>query len=158
MANCLEEEVVSLLQKNNFTISFAESCTGGLLASTIINVPGASSVINESHITYSNEAKTKYLHVSEQLLTSYGAVSKEVAKQMSLGLKELSHADINVGVTGLAGPDGGTKTKPVGLVYIACCSKENIVVKEFRFGNQSRQDIRKNSVKEALKIIKEVLQ
>lgn len=125
--DAMENIVVSLLNKHKLTISFAESCTCGLLASKIGNVPGASSVFNESYVTYANDAKIKLLGVKEKTLQSCGAVSEETAKEMAEGLHKTSGADICVSVTGIAGPDGGTDEKPVGLVYIGI-NFENITV------------------------------
>ncbi len=126
----MEYELVKLLKTKGYTISFAESCTCGLLASKIGNVPGASSVFNESYVTYANSSKIKILGVKEDTLNKYGAVSFQTALEMSEGVKRISVADIGIGVTGIAGPDGGTCDKPVGLVYISICThKEHIYEK-----------------------------
>ncbi|MBO5098553.1 MAG: CinA family protein [Clostridia bacterium] len=119
MYDVIEYNVVELLKKYNLTISFAESCTCGLLASKIGNVPGASSVFNESYVTYANKSKTKILGVKEKTLQLFGAVSEETAKEMAEGLQRVTGADVSIAVTGIAGPDGGTKEKPVGLVFVA---------------------------------------
>ena len=115
----LEQAVVRLLKKYELTVTTAESCTGGLLAGRIINVPGASEVYNEGFITYSNKAKRKYLDVSKSTLKKYGAVSEQTAREMATGGVFATDSDACVAVTGLAGPDGGSEEKPVGLVYIA---------------------------------------
>lgn len=110
---------VEFIIANNLTISFAESCTAGLACSMIATVPGSSAVLNESLVTYSNEAKNKYLNVSWDILNNYGAVSKECAIAMAKGLKDQTNSDLNISITGIAGPDGGTKEKPVGLVHFS---------------------------------------
>ncbi len=115
----MEKTVIDLLKKYNLSISFAESCTCGLLASKIGNVPGASSVFNESYVTYANSSKMKILGVKDTTLQNHGAVSEVTAKEMAEGLHKISGSDISVSITGIAGPDGGTEEKPVGLVYIA---------------------------------------
>lgn len=115
----LEEHLVNRLNKLRFKISFAESCTGGMLASRIVNVSGASKVFDESLVTYSDDAKNKYLQVDRKTLKTYGAVSEEVVIEMVEGLKKLTGSDVCVAVSGIAGPTGGTKTKPVGLVHYA---------------------------------------
>ncbi|MCR5082861.1 MAG: competence/damage-inducible protein A [Parasporobacterium sp.] len=149
----LEAAVVKLLKANKLHIACAESCTGGMLASTIINVPGSSDIINESFVTYSNEAKEKRLGVSHDVLEKCGAVSEEVASKMAEGVALVSAADIGIGITGIAGPDGGTKDKPVGLVYIGLYYKGNTVVKKLtRKGN--RLTIRQGTVMTALDMIR----
>ncbi len=148
----LEEQVVGLLLENKLTISFAESCTGGLLAGQIVNVPGVSTVFSEGYVTYSNNSKNKNLHVPMDLLDKFGAVSQEVASAMAEGVKNVSGADIGVSTTGLAGPDGGSKDKPVGLVYIACATKRSTVVKKLLLEGD-RMSIRSQSVKKALELI-----
>lgn len=115
----IEEVLVKALKARNYTISFAESCTGGMLASRIINVPGASRVIGESLVTYSNDAKIKYLNVNEDTINHYGVVSDQVVIEMVDGLKKKSKANIAVSVSGIAGPTGGSVAKPVGLVHYA---------------------------------------
>jgi nicotinamide-nucleotide amidase len=149
----LEEVVVQLLEEKKLTLATAESCTGGLVAGRIINVPGASCVFNEGFITYSNEAKMKYLGVSEQILKQYGAVSEQTAYEMANGTAAATGADLTLAVTGLAGPDGETERKPVGLVYISCCVKGEIIVKEYHMkGN--REKIREQSVVYALDLLR----
>ena len=112
-------DFVAFIIANNITISFAESCTAGLACSMIASIPGASSILNESLVTYSNEAKHKYLNVSWDILNNQGAVSKECAVAMAKGLQQQTNSDLNISITGIAGPDGGTKEKPVGLVYFS---------------------------------------
>lgn len=149
----LEEAIFQLLKKYRLTLSTAESCTGGLLSGRLVNVPGISSYFKEGYVTYSNEAKEKLLGVSHQTLETFGAVSRETAAQMASGCMKAAGADIGIGITGVAGPDGGTKEKPVGLVYIGCCLKGKLTVKEFLFhGNRSR--VRESSVAQALTLLR----
>ena len=148
----MEKTVIELLKKHNLKISFAESCTCGLLASKIGNVPGASSVFDESYITYANEAKSKILSVKETTLQNYGAVSKETAEEMVKGLYSVTKANICISVTGIAGPDGGTPEKPVGLVYIAVLFNGEICVHEMNYSGE-RQFIRESVCDDALKFI-----
>ena len=152
----LEMAVVRLLTKYELTLTTAESCTGGLLAGRIVNVPGVSEVFKEGFVTYSNKAKRKYLDVSKSTLKKYGAVSEETAREMAAGGVFASDADICVAVTGIAGPDGGTEEKPVGLVYIAIYMKEKITVREYHFrGNRER--IREQAVVRALDLVRRTI-
>jgi len=141
----LEAVVAKLLRQKNLTVATAESCTGGLLSGRLVNVPGVSGLFNEGFITYSNEAKMKYLGVKEETLRKYGAVSEQTAREMALGAAAASGASAAIAVTGIAGPEGGTQEKPVGLVYIGCLVGSEVTVREFRLkGN--RQKIRELSV------------
>lgn len=152
-AETLEEAVVKLLKKQKLTVTTAESCTGGLVAGRLINVPGASDVFNEGFITYSNDAKIKYLNVKKETLQEFGAVSTNTAKEMAEGVVRATNSDTAIAITGLAGPDGGTDEKPVGLVYIACFVKNKTTVKEYHFkGN--RQKIREYTVVNALDLLR----
>lgn len=152
----LEEVVVKMLKQKKETIAAAESCTGGLLAARLINVPGASNVLNESFITYSNEAKMKYLSVKEETLKEHGAVSEETARELAEGVLKTSGADIGIGITGLAGPGGETGTKKPGLVYIGVCRGGHTEVKKYDLkGN--REKIREVSVCRALTMIRKAL-
>lgn len=152
----LEEHVVRLLKKKDCKIAAAESCTGGLLAGRIINVPGTSDVMDTSMVTYSNKSKSKILGVKKTTLKEFGAVSKETAKEMAKGIAKLAKADVGIAVTGIAGPDGGTKKKPVGLVYIACSYKDKVRVVEYNFpGNRER--VRERSVINALDLVRRCL-
>ena len=153
----LEEEIVKKLLEKQYTVTTAESCTGGLLAGRILNVPGASSVYNEGHITYSNEAKERLLGVSHETLVRYGAVSRQTAEEMARGAARAAKAEIGLSTTGIAGPGGGTKEKPVGLVYIGCCVGEEIRVKECRFSG-TRLENRLQTVETALQLAVEMLQ
>lgn len=149
----LEDVVVSLLEKYNLKLTTAESCTGGLLSGRIINVPGASSVFDEGFITYSNDAKEKYLGVDRETLDKYGAVSKETAIMMAEGAAMSTGKDAGLAITGIAGPDGGTLKKPVGLVYIACYLRGKVLVEKFNF-NGDRQTIRERAVIHALNMLR----
>lgn len=149
----MEEAVVRLLTKYELTVTTAESCTGGMVAAKIVNVPGASEVFNEGFITYSNKAKRKILDVSKNTLKKYGAVSEETAREMALGGVFAADTDACVAVTGIAGPDGGTEEKPVGLVYLACCLKNEVTVEECHF-HGTRTEIREQSATAALDLLR----
>ena len=149
----IEERIVDLLKMNGLTVSTAESCTGGLVAGRIINAPGASNVYSEGFVTYSNEAKHRYLKVKTSTLKKHGAVSKQCAAQMAEGLAKTTGADVCVATTGIAGPGGGTDKKPVGLVYIACHVRGFTKVKKCLFDGD-RMQVREQSVGAALKLIK----
>lgn len=152
----LEKAVVDLLLANKLTISTVESCTGGLLAARLINVPGVSEVFKSGYITYSNKAKRRLLGIKKSLLLKHGAVSKEVAREMVKGAALVSKADVTVSVTGIAGPDGGSEEKPIGLVYIGCDVCGRITIKEYHFSGD-RAKIRENSVSAALSLMRECI-
>ena len=152
----LEDVVVKLLKNRGLTMSTAESCSGGLLAARIINVAGASEVFEQGMVTYSNNAKRRLLGIKKGTLKKHGAVSPETAKEMAKGGAKAAKADVCVGITGIAGPGGGTKKKPVGLVYIACCIKGKVTVKEYHFTGH-RAKIRYNTVISALTLMRECL-
>lgn len=137
----LNEAVAELLKKNKKTVSFAESCTGGLAAKMITDVSGASDIFNESYITYANKSKERILGVKHETIEKFGVVSEQVAREMAEGVRLLSGSDIGVGITGIAGPHGGTDKKPVGLVWFSVCTKDKTLVKELRL-NGSRDRIR----------------
>lgn len=149
----LEKAVVDLLLANDLTVSTIESCTGGLLAGRLINIPGVSEVFKSGYITYSNKAKRKVVGVKKSTLHKYSAVSEQVAYEMATGSAILTKADVTVSVTGIAGPDGGTQEKPVGLVYIGCCVRGKTVVKEYHFSG-SREKIREGAVSAALTLMR----
>lgn len=152
-AEALEDTVVKLLKKYDLSLATAESCTGGLFTGRIVNVAGASDVLKEGFITYSNKAKKKNLDVSKNTLKKHGAVSEQCAKEMAKGAAINTGSDVAVAITGIAGPDGGTDEKPVGLVYIACFANEKVTVKVFNFkGN--RQKIREGAVIYALDLLR----
>lgn len=149
----LEQHVIGLLKRKKMTVAAAESCTGGMFASTLINVPGTSDVLNESYITYSNEAKHRILGVKNKTLRNEGAVSEKCAEEMARGAARAAGARAAVSITGIAGPDGGTKEKPVGLVYIGCCIDGRTWVKCYHM-NGDRQKIREVTVKRALDMLR----
>lgn len=152
----LEEQVVWLLQKNNMTVSTAESCTGGLIAGAIVNAAGASEVLNEGYITYANEAKERLVGVKHATLEKYGAVSEETAREMALGAAKAAGSNVGLSSTGIAGPGGGTKEKPVGLVYIGCSVNGMVQVRELHF-HGNRMENRLHTVEAALKLAAEML-
>lgn len=147
----LEEQLVNELAKRKLTITTAESCTGGMIAGTVINVAGASDVLNEGYITYSNEAKERLAGVRHETLEKYGAVSEETAGEMAEGAAKAAGADVGLSSTGIAGPGGGTKEKPVGLVYIGCyiCGKTSVMKCRF---TGSRMENRMDTVEKALEM------
>ena len=152
--NCIEEAVVAMLKEHHLKVATAESCTGGLIAKRITDVPGASEVFECGIISYANEIKHKVLDVSEDDLNKYGAVSEPVAKQMAQGALKVSGADIAVSVTGIAGPDSDSTDKPVGLVYIGLADKENVWFREIRTSRRDRSYNRYVSASNALNMIR----
>ena len=152
----LEQAVVDLLLANKLTVTTAESCTGGLLAAKLTGVPGVSEVFKSGQVTYSNKAKHRLLGVKKHSLGKHGAVSENVAKEMAKGAAVSSRADVAVAITGIAGPDGGSPEKPVGLVYIACSVCGKVKVKEYNFtGNRNK--IRESSVIAALTFMRQCI-
>ncbi|HIY19812.1 MAG TPA: competence/damage-inducible protein A [Candidatus Blautia avistercoris] len=152
----LEEAVVELLRDQNLTLSLAESCTGGAVAARIVNVPGASEVFLNGYVTYSNKAKRKSLLVKKSTLKKEGAVSEKCAKEMAKGGCMAGKTDLCLSVTGLAGPEGGTKETPVGTVYMGCCYRGKTTVQKFFFtGNRMR--IREQAVTSALVMLRECI-
>lgn len=149
----LEQAVVELLSAKGYTVTCAESCTGGLLSGRLINVPGVSDVYKAGFVTYSDNAKHQLIGVRKSTLRKYGAVSPYTAREMALGAARAAGADVAVAVTGIAGPDGGTPKKPVGLVYIGCCVKGKVTVKKYQFsGNRSK--VRESTVATALSLLR----
>ncbi len=148
----LEKEVGELLNKQNFTLATAESCTGGLIAHRLTNVPGSSIYFECGVVTYSNESKIELLNVHLESIERFGAVSAEVAEAMAKGVRDLAKTTLGLGVTGIAGPSGSTSEKPVGLVYIGLAKPENVEVHEHRFTG-TRLEIKKQSAETALGII-----
>ena len=126
-------EIINTLKERNQTISFAESCTGGRIASEFTAISGVSAVLNGSCVTYSNEIKSKWLGVSEETLIKYGAVSKECVEEMLKGIAKLANADYTIAVSGIAGPTGGTPEKPVGTVYLGILNKNSIIIEHHLF-------------------------
>ncbi len=150
----LEKAVIDILKAYKMTLTCTESCTGGMLSARLVNVPGASEVYKSGLITYSNKAKRKLLGVKRGVLEKYGAVSARTAEEMAKGAAALSKSDVTVSITGIAGPDGGTKEKPVGLVYIGCNVKGKVTVKEYHFSG-SRMKVRESSVSAALTLLRD---
>ena len=147
------KSLVRFLTKKKLKISFVESCTGGLLASTITSISGASKVFNLGLVTYSNQAKIKVLKVNKNIIKKYGAVSHKCCLAMVQNLSKISKANINVSITGIAGPKGGTKQKPVGLVYIGVKKGNKIWINKCLFKSKKRSKIQKATVKKALNLI-----
>ena len=153
----LPSKLVKKLIKRKLKISFAESCTGGLLSSTITSIHGSSKIFNLGLITYSNKAKINILKVPKKIIDKYGAVSKECCLSMVKNLSKISKANISLSITGIAGPSGGTKFKPVGLVYIGIKKGNKIIIKENLLKSQNRISIQKASVIASLKIINKII-
>ena len=149
--------LIKKLIKKKLKISFAESCTGGMLASTITSISGASKVFNLGLITYSNEAKIKNLKINKNIIKKFGAVSAECCKAMVVNLSKISKANINVSITGIAGPSGGTKKKPVGLVYIGIKRGNKIIIIKNIFKSKRRISIQKATVNKAIKAINSII-
>lgn len=136
-------------------ITTAESCTGGLITGALTEIAGASACIGSGYVTYSNEAKMKNLGVQDETLANFGAVSEEVAGEMAIGALQAANANLAIAVTGIAGPDGGTADKPVGLVYIAISTREQLdkpIIKKYQFGDLGRSEVRRVTVLAALKL------
>lgn len=147
-------DLLDICKRKNLLVATAESCTAGLVAGTLTEVPGTSSILDRGFITYSNEAKHEMLGVSRELLTQHGAVSREVAEAMARGVLGHSRVHLAVSVTGIAGPDGGTPTKPVGLVHFAAASRAGrLSHAEKRFGAVGRAEVRKLSVLQAFRML-----
>ena len=149
----LTQKIVKLLSKKKLKISFAESCTGGLLSSEITSISGSSKVFTLGLVTYSNQAKINILKVPKKIIMKNGAVSYETCLSMVKKLNKISKTNISVSITGVAGPNGGTKQKPVGLVYIGIKKANKTLVKKFLFKNKKRNSIQKATVNKALNLI-----
>ena len=149
----LSQKLVKLLCAKRLKISFAESCTGGLLSSSITSISGSSKVFTLGLVTYSNQAKINILKVPKKLIIKHGAVSYETCMYMVKNLNKISKTNISVSITGIAGPKGGTKEKPVGLVYIGIKKANKSLVKKFLFKNKKRSSIQRATVNKALNLI-----
>ena len=149
----LSQRVNKLLIKKRLKISFAESCTGGLLSSSITSISGSSKVFTLGLVTYSNQAKTNFLKVPKKIITKHGAVSYETCLSMVKNLNKISKTNISISITGIAGPKGGTKKKPVGLVYIGIKKNNKTLVKKYLFNNKKRSSIQRATVNKALNLI-----
>jgi nicotinamide-nucleotide amidase len=149
--------VLDACRAQNLKLAVAESCTGGLLAAALTEIPGSSDVLDRGFVTYSNAAKQAMLGVPASVLETKGAVSKEAAEAMATGAQERSGADVTAAVTGIAGPGGGTAQKPVGLVYFAAARRGGpLLSREQRYGDLGRAEIRRRSVLEALAMLEEL--
>lgn len=148
------EKLHKKLIKKNITLSAAESCTGGLLSSKFTRLSGSSKYFQMGLVTYSNKAKIKILKVNKKIINKYGSVSPECCKAMVQGLSRISKSKINISITGIAGPNGGTKDKPVGLVYIGVKNKNKILITKNIFNQKSRKAIQNATVKRTLEIIR----
>ena len=153
MINKLSQKVVKLLSKKKLKISFAESCTGGLLSSSITSISGSSKVYTLGLVTYSNQAKINILKIPKKIIMKHGAVSYETCLSMVNNLNKISKTNISVSITGVAGPKGGTKQKPVGLVYIGLKKGNKTLVKKYLFKNNKRNSIQRTTVNKALDLI-----
>jgi nicotinamide-nucleotide amidase len=149
--------LVKILTKRRLKIAFAESCTGGMLSSEITSVSGASKVFGVGLVTYSNHAKITILKVNKSIIQKYGAVSTQCCQAMVKNLAKISKAQINVSITGIAGPNGGTKFKPVGLVYIGVKKNNKLLITKNLFKYKNRKAIQKATVKRTLEIIKSLI-
>ena len=155
--NKLSLKLVKLLTKKKITVSFAESCTGGLLASSITSISGSSKVFNMGLVTYSNNSKINLLKIPKKTIKKYGAVSYETCLSMVENLSKISKSKLSISITGIAGPNGGTKEKPVGLVYIGLKKGGKTIIKKNLFKSKKRISIQKATVNQALKMILNVL-
>ena len=149
----LSQKVIRLLKKKRLKISFAESCTGGLLSSAITSVSGSSKVFTVGLVAYSNQSKIKVLKVPKKIIRKYGSVSEQVCLTMVKNLSKISKTNISVSITGIAGPSGGTKIKPIGLVYVGIKKGNKIEVKKYLFKNKGRSYIQKAAVNKSLGLI-----
>ena len=156
MKNLANKLVKKLIQKK-LKISFAESCTGGLLSSSITSISGSSKTFNLGFVTYSNKAKIDILKIPKRIISKYGSVSNQCCLSMVKNLSKISKANISVSITGIAGPNGGTKLKPVGLVYIGIKKGNKIIIKEKKFKSKNRNTIQSLTVKETLKDVLQLI-
>lgn len=151
------QQIIETLSTRGQTVVTAESCTGGMIAAALTDIPGASAALYGGYVTYSNVAKSKMIQVPARLISDYGAVSNQVARAMADGARNTARVDYAVAVTGIAGPGGGSEKKPVGLVYVAVSSNLATVVIEHRFGDLGRDAVRKATVDAALDLLLQVL-
>ncbi len=150
MTPSLEEQLVNKLIDKNWHISCAESCTGGLVASRVVNVANASRVLDASFVTYANEAKIKYLDVSPETIAKYGVVSEEVVSEMAAGVAKEANSEVGIAISGIAGPSGGTDKKPVGMVCFGFYVDGKTTTRTCQFGNPGRNEVRALSTEYAL--------
>lgn len=152
----IEEKTARLLKAKNKTISVAESCTGGLLANKLTNIPGSTKYFKLGIVSYSNKSKTKLLKIPQNHFKKYGAVSKEIARQMAIGVRKIQKSYFGVGITGIAGPSGGTKVKPVGLVFIAVSTNRRTLCEKYLFRG-TRLQIKNKAANQALQLLLKLL-
>lgn len=151
-----EQQIAHLLINSKKTLAIAESCTGGLLANRVTNIAGSSNFLKLALVAYSNEAKMKILKIPQSVMLKYGAVSTQIAVAMAKGVQKILKTDFGIGITGIAGPTGGTKIKPVGLVYIAVCTNTETLCLECQF-HGTRTSIKSQSATQALRLLHEFL-
>ena len=151
------KKIVRILTKRKLNISFAESCTGGLLSSTITSINGSSKVFTLGLVVYSNKSKNSILKIPNIILKRYGAVSEQICSAMVKNISKISKTNMSLSITGIAGPSGGTKKKPVGLVYIGIKKGNNVEVKKYLFKNKERYNIQKAAVNKSLRLISSFL-
>jgi nicotinamide-nucleotide amidase len=149
----LAERVLNACRARGWTLATAESCTGGLVAGALTDIAGSSDVVDRGFVTYSNAAKMAMLGVSEETLDTYGAVSEQTAGAMAKGALERAGVDLAVSITGIAGPGGGSATKPIGLVHFAAATRQRLIQREKRYGGVGRSEVRRLSVTEALSML-----
>ncbi len=149
----LSRKVVAILKKKQNKLAVAESCTGGMLSSAITSIGGSSKIFTMGLVTYSNKSKSLLLRVPRQIIKNHGAVSIKCCSYMVNNLSKIAKTNISISVTGIAGPNGGTRIKPVGLVYIGIKNKNKVKIYEYLFKNKGRSSIQKNTVKKALELI-----
>ena len=153
----IEEQLVNKLIEKNWHVACAESCTGGLVASRIVNVANASRVLDVSFVTYANEAKINYLGVSQSTILNYGVVSEEVTSEMALGVAKAAGSEVGIAISGIAGPSGGTEKKPVGMVCFGFYVNGTITTRTCQFGNPGRNEVRALSTEYALQTALELV-
>jgi len=153
----LNQKIVSLLKKKKLKLAIAESCTGGMLSSTITSVSGSSKVFTMGLITYSNQSKINLLKVPKRVIQKYGAVSTQCCLSMTNNLSKISKAEVCVSITGIAGPKGGSKLKPVGLVYIGIKDGKKTLINKYNFKNRGRNFIQKQAVKKTIRLLQDRL-
>jgi nicotinamide-nucleotide amidase len=152
----LEEKIGKLLLELGKNVSVAESCTGGLVSHRITNIAGSSKYYNGGVISYSNQSKIDVLHVSPETIQKFGAVSRQTATEMAIGVRRLFGTDLGIAVTGIAGPDGGSVEKPLGLVYVCLSDEDKIICEQFNFDG-SREEIKRKSADAALRLVVDYL-
>ena len=149
----LNKKIISLLKRKKLKLAIAESCTGGMLSSNITSVSGSSKVFVMGFVTYSNQSKNQILKIPKKVIKKYGAVSSQCCYSMVNNLSKISKCNINISITGIAGPRGGTKEKPLGLVYVGIKKAKKVEIKRFLFKNKNRPKVQRAAVKKALELI-----